>query len=1101
MICSPINEGMQHSSTSCVCTVINSFPLLSMLVRLFTSRSLFALAIVAIIGLPSAHAADADLSVSIATPVANILKGDLISYKLTVLNSGSATATSFTLTDAVPAGLTFDSASAGCSLNGSEVTCLSGKLAVGAVRTYVIKFTTASAACGAVVTNSASVFSAADTNASNDTSNTVSTTVACPDLSIVKSAPASVAKGDILSYKISVKNNGPSVAQTFTLTDVIPAGLTFSSAVTGCTFDGSSSVTCSARLAAGTTRNFLLKFSTAPAACGAVINNTASVSSSVDPNAANDTSSTVSTTIACPDLFITKSAPVTVLKGDLLSYTVKVTNNSPLAARSFTVTDIIPAGLTFDSASTGCSATGSEVTCSAIVAAGGSRGFILKFSTASATCGSAISNTASVSAAYDPNAANDTSNTVTTTVMCQEADLSITKSGPTTIEKGAALIYSITIANAGPTVANGIAHDVIPAGLTFIPAQSSKQCKVVGSAVNCNAGNLATSKSATFTLAFATSAAACSSTIQNVATVTTKGAIDPNTANNTSSTVSTDVTCAAVLENELTIVQKAMATTDTVVKNQKNVSLLRFEAHADNEDVLTTSFIFDAAQGSLVNAQNYALWVDTDGNGTVDTILQKGVSPTSGKVTFDALAGGGYVVPATESVIFEIHVDIAASLVDDKLQLKFATTTSDYIAAERLLDGSPIGGIKTNGTCATTCEITVTTQQATVYTIHSQGELFIQKSTTPTRPRMALGGTLTDEVLRLQFHSEYEDIDVTDLVLTATGPNAGTFATNVDRIEFFKVGATTPFAIANVAGCGTTSVPANSMCATMHSQEFVIPKGSNTNILVRLRMRTDVDGSVSGQHVQLTVDAVAGAQARGLISSNTLSQNDGDGVLEGELLIGVASPAPSQTITGNDNVVVLSKVTSITNADPNANGTAIPTGFGRQIGFFKFSTAAANNTKNGTNKWTLSDIIFNVNATNVLLGTGDQTSLATSDFKIFLAADSSVKSTCTANRASASGSSLVVTCSDITSSSVNTEIDPGTDATFVLEAEVVNAKISNSSTSTLQVSLQNFTDIGATGFGPSQSHMRWLDKDFGSSTSFLWIEYPETNINGTSYQG
>jgi hypothetical protein len=84
---------------------------------------------------------------------------------------------------------------------------------------------------------------------------------------------------------------------------------------------------------------------------------------------------------------------------------------------------------------------------------------------------------------------------------------------------------------------------------------------------------------------------------------------------------------------------------------------------------------------------------------------------------------------------------------------------------------------------------------------------------------------------------------------------------------------------------------------------------------------------------------------------------------------------------------------------------------------------------------------------------------------------------------------------------VNTEVEPGTDTTFVLEADVVNAKISNSSTSTLQVSLQNFAEISASAFSASQSHVRWLDKDNGTSTPFLWIEYPETSINGTSYQG
>jgi hypothetical protein len=187
--------------------------------------------------------------------------------------------------------------------------------------------------------------------------------------------------------------------------------------------------------------------------------------------------------------------------------------------------------------------------------------------------------------------------------------------------------------------------------------------------------------------------------------------------------------------------------------------------------------------------------------------------------------------------------------------------------------------------------------------------------------------------------------------------------------------------------------------------------------------------------------------------------------------------------------------------------TAIPTGTQRQIGQFKFSTAAANNLKNGTNKWTLSGVIFNVNATNVALGTGDNTAAATSTFKFYNKADQTVKATCTAAATSTSGAgssgSLVVTCRNLqTTSSVLTQIDPGTDATFVLEAQVANAKISNNSTSTLQVSLQNFTDPAAQTLSSTDAHIVWADLENSSTvTKFNWVEYPETSVNGTSYNG
>lgn len=545
-----------------------------------------------------------------------------------------------------------------------------------------------------------------------------------------------------------------------------------------------------------------------------------------------------------------------------------------------------------------------------------------------------------------------------------------------------------------------------------------------------------------------------------------------------------------ITQNGLTIVQKATVSTDTAVANQGNITLLRFEAVADNEGILATSFLFNAAQGSLNNAQNYRLWVDTDNNGSVDTVIHSTVSPVSGVVTFNSITGGGYVVPSNQPVIFEVHADVVSSLTSNSLQLQFATTSPTYVGAERLSNGSVLSGIKTNGTCATTCETTVTTAAATVWSFVSQGDLYITQSSTPERNHQLLGGTLGDSILRLQMHAEYEDIDVTNLVFTPTGTDATVFATSVNRLEIYAVGSTTPLAVATTATCGTDPVPANSMCARMLSQELIVAEGSNANFVIRPLMRTDAQGSVSGKNIQIAVDAVQGAKARGLLSSNLLSLNDGDALAEGELFIGISTPAASQTVTGKKNVVVHSKITVIINASTDTNGTSIPVGVSR-IGEFKFSAAAASNNLNGPNKFTLTDIFFTVNTTNVATASGS--------YKMYNKADPTSQSPCAVSVVSAS--QLIAKCINLTLSLVNTEIDPGTDATFVLQADVTNPKISNASSSTLQVSLQNFDSINNTTFDSAASHIRWLDKDNVSSTPFLWIEYPETVINGTSYNG
>jgi hypothetical protein len=423
------------------------------------------------------------------------------------------------------------------------------------------------------------------------------------------------------------------------------------------------------------------------------------------------------------------------------------------------------------------------------------------------------------------------------------------------------------------------------------------------------------------------------------------------------------------------------------------------------------------------------------------------------------------------------------------------------------VDGTSLSGIgvkrsdNTYAVGSATSEIQATVVPSTIYTLRNQGDLYVTKSSTPVKAKQLLGGALGDEILRLQFHAEYEDIDVTDLVFSGSGANAASIATNVDRLELYLVGATTPFATATVAGCGNVAVASNSMCANMDNREFIVPKGSNTNILVRPRMRTDVDGATAGHVVALKIDRTASTstgavRARGLLSSNDLAANDADATPEGEVFIGASSAGSNTLMVSNLNHVVLSKVTAITNADPNANGTAIPTGTQRDLGMFKFATAAASNLKNGTNKWTLSGVIFTVNATNV--------DLNSDTFKIYNTADPTQKRRCSVDQTSGS-SSLLVTCQKLPTASgtvvINTEIDPGTDATFVLNADVQNAKVSNSATSTLQVSITGFETPSYTTFGSAAGHIAWLDKDNSNTTKFFWIDYPSTSINGTSYNG
>jgi hypothetical protein len=574
---------------------------------------------------------------------------------------------------------------------------------------------------------------------------------------------------------------------------------------------------------------------------------------------------------------------------------------------------------------------------------------------------------------------------------------------------------------------------------------------------------------------------------------------------------------------ELTIAVKSIGTSDTAVKNSKNINLLRFEARAgEAEDILFTKAVFRSESGSLLNGQNYTLWVDTDGDGTVDTILEEGVAAQSSQIAFDDLAGGGYVIPAEETVLFEVHSNIAATLSNNDLLIAFDTGSSvTYVEAEQADDGSSLSGIKTNATCSTSCDIIVSTTRSKLYSLISQGDLFVTKSSTPVRSRQLLGGTVGDPVLRLQFRAQNEDIDVTNLQLNSSGSNAS----SVDRLDLYKAGETTPFASATVGGCGSDDVltvnagnggaTIVAFCASMQSRQLVVTKGQNLDILVYPRMKTDEQGATSNQTIQLWItkqgisDNTLGSgaiRARGSQSSNNLNRNIGSSsTSSGAVFIGRDSVGGANAdIIGNVNKSVLSKFTQIVNANPDADNTNVPTGVS-PFGQFKFTAATNSNTLNGVNKAVLSGIIFNVNATNV--------TMSPTAFFFYNKSDTSAKNHCipfltdgtTRISGSASGSFLV-TCRDLTSttlaptgSGVNTKLSTGENATFVLEGNVTNAKVSSSANSTLQAAFQDFTLLTNTTFTGTTSHVDWADQDT-STTQFKWIEFPDTVVKSTSYK-
>ena len=124
-----------------------------------------------------------------------------------------------------------------------------------------------------------------------------------------------------------------------------------------------------------------------------------------------------------------------------------------------------------------------------------------------------------------------------------QADLSITKTGPSAVTRGNTATYGITVTNNGPATATNVTiTDPIPSGFTFSTYTSNATCSMQGSNVVCTLSTLTSGSSTTVSLVFTvpTVSSCTTSTVTNIATVASQQS-DSSTGNNTSQTVTTTV--------------------------------------------------------------------------------------------------------------------------------------------------------------------------------------------------------------------------------------------------------------------------------------------------------------------------------------------------------------------------------------------------------------------------------------------------------------------------------------------------------------------------------------------------------------------------------
>jgi len=441
--------------------------------------------------------------------------GTLVTYYLDYANNGPATARSVVLTDTVPGqliGVSW-SCSAGCAVSGSgsSITVNLGDLAAGASGRIVVTGTAMTSVAREDFTNTARISTITPETTLTNNESSVPGAVWTSDLLIIKAAAPFAVAGSTFTATLTIRNQGPASATTVQVQDTLPPGVTFVASSPAPT----SSVGATYRWNLGTLgdleeRTITLTLRADASLDGGVsVVNTATTSGTSDRDPGNNTDDSTTIIRRRADIRIQKDGPARVTAGNQIAYTLAYANDGPSAARAVIVTDMLPAGVTFVSATPAPSSqSGSTLTWAVGDLSVGQSGTInVTVATEPVQMEPAITvvNRATITdggsdlpggggANDDPTPGNNEDEHRTD---IETSDVFVRKDMPDFIVAGLAFDATVRVENRGPADAlNVTLRDFLPPGMTLVSASPP----VSAAPARWNLGTISAGQSITITL-------------------------------------------------------------------------------------------------------------------------------------------------------------------------------------------------------------------------------------------------------------------------------------------------------------------------------------------------------------------------------------------------------------------------------------------------------------------------------------------------------------------------------------------------------------------------------------------------------------------------
>ena len=395
----------------------------------------------------SVHVYSTDLKIIKTANATDVSVNDLVNFTITVRNHGNSTATDVHITDELGSGFEFVDAAGDYTINGQTVTWMIPEMAS---ETTADVWIVVRAIADGTLTNVAHVNCSEEQTVKNYTSNVNVMPVVILAFEKTVNVDVIYINGEV-TFTINVTNNGISKATAVTVCDAVPEGFEFiKSSDAG--YDNATGLLTIPAIESGESYVFTI---TLRALKSGSLTNVANVTCAengtvVEANASVDVRPLV-------DLTVSKVADTDdTAIGDVVTFTITVTNNGPSAATNIRVIDILDDGLTLIS--------GDLQTVIPVLAGGESIEIVIEVITAS---NGTYMNRVNVTCDED-----DTVKSANASVHVYHTDLKISKTSDVdAVYTGGLVNFTITVKNHGSTDATNVhITDELDSAFEFVDA-------------------------------------------------------------------------------------------------------------------------------------------------------------------------------------------------------------------------------------------------------------------------------------------------------------------------------------------------------------------------------------------------------------------------------------------------------------------------------------------------------------------------------------------------------------------------------------------------------------------------------------------------------